>query len=603
MSYYDRAVSTLLSKEKRKDKTDRDLSMLSIHKMPSVCYASKLNERKEERNNVSDLDLGVHIGHSVNNEDKGHNRSSNPQTRHNRHLSGFYDPSRARSDLCLDLDVVSINSEDLPGLNECLIPKIAHKNVLTKSNIFKENVNSNDIDLYDRNHYNNRSTSREVSDRNQLENHDSGDTNITSLLCYNTTSNSFMSDSSTRRQDEQHEIDFLQIPNFDIHLFSADNDLSISKHRGVDLFGQHDNNRNIPKNNFSNSELRGNDLLEKPRDRDSLSIQAGIYVESDKIRSHSKPSKGKLSEVGFLHKTNDNKNRVFYNLSPSRRTGVDFLQNSDDLNDKRYSSQSDPSPENLVLSSKLSISKFSKNHFNPTNSSGFTEKHGESTVKFCRNNNADQATNLCNVANGDRPNKSDLDVETLNLDFPSQGDKSLKLLIAPRDADEGELIFLSPPKGHNIDESDDCSEEVSFESCSNDELKNELADLSLEEEEEDEEGEKNGNVSPRVLEALTLKLQRSVSKKEDEKTDISKEEFRDIILRWNHHRRASLNYETDVAQIWKDRGLGFKKLRKVKTTRAPSKKKDVGYHEQDENIAPWLETVQNMRKRRASLHK
>jgi len=113
------------------------------------------------------------------------------------------------------------------------------------------------------------------------------------------------------------------------------------------------------------------------------------------------------------------------------------------------------------------------------------------------------------------------------------------------------------------------------------------------------------DVDPKVLEALAIKLKTSLKTMDPDGLDdeakegnesFSTEDFKDIILRWNSHRRISLSYETDVFEVWQNMGCTFKSLRKV--DQSQNDEKAIGYHVEEES--PWLETVQEMRQSRAA---
>jgi len=107
-------------------------------------------------------------------------------------------------------------------------------------------------------------------------------------------------------------------------------------------------------------------------------------------------------------------------------------------------------------------------------------------------------------------------------------------------------------------------------------------------------------VDPNVLEALAVKLRRSVrgltlDHRVDDEAKDGNEEFKDIILRWNTYERKPLTYETDVFEIWRNMGAKFRRFKKVKRKRASSQCKPVGYHVVEH--CPWRKQAQTMREK------
>jgi len=118
-------------------------------------------------------------------------------------------------------------------------------------------------------------------------------------------------------------------------------------------------------------------------------------------------------------------------------------------------------------------------------------------------------------------------------------------------------------------------------------------DLKVEEEEEP--------LDPELLETLANKLRTSlreldVDYVEHENEYKDTDQFKDIILRYNRHRRNSISIDTNVFDIWKDMGCGFKKYKKVRSSK--KKKKAIGYYVEDET--PYLKHVEDMRTKRDS---
>jgi len=123
-----------------------------------------------------------------------------------------------------------------------------------------------------------------------------------------------------------------------------------------------------------------------------------------------------------------------------------------------------------------------------------------------------------------------------------------------------------------------------------------IIDHKAEEEEEEEE------VDPELLETLAMKLQSSLRELDLDGLDLDQDEekntdqFKDIILRYNRHRRNSVSIDTNVWDIWKGMGYGFKKYKKF--SKVKRKKKRVGYYVEEET--PYLKHVQDMRTARAT---
>jgi len=117
-----------------------------------------------------------------------------------------------------------------------------------------------------------------------------------------------------------------------------------------------------------------------------------------------------------------------------------------------------------------------------------------------------------------------------------------------------------------------------------------------------ERDEKLEEIDPKLLETLALKMRKSLRElnvdglnlNENDKKDT--DVFKDLILRYNRYKRNSINYDTDIFDIWKGMGFQFKSFKKVDTIEKPEK--EIGYHVEEDT--PWLDTVQKMRTQRAS---
>jgi len=115
-------------------------------------------------------------------------------------------------------------------------------------------------------------------------------------------------------------------------------------------------------------------------------------------------------------------------------------------------------------------------------------------------------------------------------------------------------------------------------------------------------GEKEQELDPELLETLVLKMRRSLRELDVDGIELHENEerntdkFKDIILRYNRHRRNSISVDTDIFDIWKGMGFKFKKYKKVGNIER--KEKEVGYHVEEET--PYLKHVKDMRTARAT---
>jgi len=118
----------------------------------------------------------------------------------------------------------------------------------------------------------------------------------------------------------------------------------------------------------------------------------------------------------------------------------------------------------------------------------------------------------------------------------------------------------------------------------------------------DQKEAKDEELDPELIETLVVKMRRSLRELDvdgidlDENEEKNSDQFKDIILRYNRHRRNSINYDTDAFDIWKGMGFQFKSFKKVSGVK--KKKKEIGYHVDEET--PYLEHVQKMRTKRAA---
>jgi len=118
----------------------------------------------------------------------------------------------------------------------------------------------------------------------------------------------------------------------------------------------------------------------------------------------------------------------------------------------------------------------------------------------------------------------------------------------------------------------------------------------------EKEGDKEEELDPELLETLVLKMRRSLRELDVDGIELHENEerntdkFKDIILRYNRHRRNSISVDTDIFDIWKGMGFKFKKYKKVGNIER--KEKEVGYHVEEET--PYLKHVKDMRTARAT---
>jgi len=117
-------------------------------------------------------------------------------------------------------------------------------------------------------------------------------------------------------------------------------------------------------------------------------------------------------------------------------------------------------------------------------------------------------------------------------------------------------------------------------------------------EEDDEE------LDPEVLQTLVVKMRKSLRDLNVDGLDLHESEekntdqFKDIILRYNRHRRNSISVDTDAFDIWKGMGYEFKNYKNTrkKVGNVKKNKKEIGYHVEEET--PYFKLAQEMRTKR-----